>query len=143
MEITPLHTFGWQKEQDLLTRMETDQGLKMYKRQERFSVLDFDTSKRNHFVELKSRTTKHWRQNVGEWFVPSCKVKNLNPKQSLTLYYYWANDDTLWRLDYDAQLFAGFREQVPEHHTERHLYIPDSVWSFVGNGSPSGWMGED
>ena len=143
MEITPLHTFGWNQECNLLQRMEVDQGLKLKKIEERFSVLDFQTSRKNHFVELKSRTDRYWRNTISEWLVPSCKIKNLKPNQSLTIYYYWANDNSLWRLDYDAELFKRFRDEVPSHHTERHLYIPDSVWTFVGSGSPSGWLGED
>ena len=110
--ITPAHLVAWNLESQLLPRLEASLGRALLKSAGRFAL-----------------------QNPGRyptWLVPTCKIKNVSTR-ALTIFYYFESEDALFRLDYDANLFASFDKERPGWHStaQEHFLIPAEVWTKV------------
>ena len=141
--ISDLHIFGWQKENELKEILESELNLTLTKTEDRYDTKDYITSEENHFAELKSRTQKYSRHEFSHWVIPTRKFWDLEKGQKMTVFYYWEQDNSLWKLEYDYKLFKTFNRGVPDWHYEVHFWIPAQLWQRC-NFQPSAqaWLGE-
>ena len=140
--ITPAHLVAWNLESQLLPRLEASLGRALLKSAGRFATHDYRGVETEGGmpldVELKTRPARDRRgnlQNPGRyptWLVPTCKIKNVSTR-ALTIFYYFESEDALFRLDYDANLFASFDKERPGWHStaQEHFLIPAEVWTKV------------
>ena len=132
--ITDLHTFGFDKEITLKTRIDDAIGEQSQKTNERYA--QFDYLSENFYIELKSRrrTDRYGRLLLPDsnqtWLLPASKAPKKADKETVFFYYFEA-DDSLWYLQYDEELFNTFTKEIPGWHPsgQTHWYIPKDVWT--------------
>lgn len=134
MAVTALHTFGWQKEQDLQSHLEAFLNEQLTKTSSRWDTVDFVSP--HYAAELKSRRAvdKYGRpvnsSTNDTWLLPACKVIDGCPKKQI-YFYYWDGDQTLWYLWKDDADWSSIFRTVPSFHTEPHYYVPKELWTQI------------
>lgn len=129
--------FGLQKEKELLPTIEASVGCKLTKTADTYDLVDWEGP--GVVVELKARRAYDaygWPQHhkrFASWLFPTHKEKAFGRAEKAILFYYFAADDTLWRLDYDPAVFKDIEKEVPEWHRQyqEHWYIPSDLWKRV------------
>lgn len=136
MAVTALHMFGWRKENELKSTLETHLGEQLEKTTWRYDSIDFTSP--SWVVELKSRLRldKHGEPQMPTsfktWLLPVTKVEAAKgtPLRA-RYYYYWDFDQSLWYLDHDAADWDTFVMGVPTWHNEEHYWVPRELWKPV------------
>ena len=126
MAITSKHTFGWQKETELQTRLEQMFDTPLIKNTNRFNRFDFETDE--YLIELKSRQAPIKPETYDTWMLPVCKTHNLT--KHLVIFYYFEQDNSLWYIFYDEDLFKDFRV-IKNFNNQPTFLIPYSYWTKV------------
>jgi len=128
------HAYGYLKEDELKGDIETIVGEKLEKTA-KGARHDFENPET--VVELKSRPAlsgngvSQKREYFDTWLIPCCKTDCLRGKK-LIFFYYWGWDKTLWRCDYDPELWATFERGVPFwKESQEHFYVPAEHWTLV------------
>jgi len=130
MAITARHTFGWKKEEQLKPILETLHNLTFIKTEARYDCIDFKNPNLN--VELKSRVGHS--NTYSTWLLPVIKATKADREVAPTVfYYYWTGDSTLWKLNYNKELFSKFRREYPPFNEyQEHFFIDAEEWEYVG-----------
>lgn len=82
-------------------------------------------------IELKSRqppckTTDKWMADG--WLVPTCKFENLSENKKTICFYYFEEENRLFYIYYDKDVFSKFRRDKAPKTIQEHYYIPQSSW---------------
>jgi len=127
MAITELHTFGFQKEEQLKQRLEDALGEELTKTEARYSQMDFIGN--THLVELKSRRNI-LPATYDTWLLPTSK-KPITDDKNTIYFYYFDKDDSLHYLFWDEEQFNTFDKVRPSWHPQRqeHYLIPRDCWT--------------
>jgi hypothetical protein len=130
MAITARHTFGWKKEEQLKPILESLHNLSFIKTYNRYDCIDFINPTLN--VELKSRVGSS--TDYPTWLLPVIKANKAEREPNPTVfYYYWTTDSTLWKLNYNKELFNTFRREFPSFNQyQEHFFIDADEWEYVG-----------
>ena len=128
MAITPLHSFGWEKEAQLKPHLETFMAAPLNMTSWRYDGVDAYTLDNKWDIEIKSRRMYNNQggfqdsTTYNEWVVPCCKVC-FSKRDRFRIFYYWEGDNTLWYCDH-SDIWDSFTQKVPEWHKEPHFFIP-------------------
>lgn len=94
-----------------------------------------DAESEHYLIEVKTRTAKYKHtDSVIEkegWLLPASKVKRgYTEAKQVVFFYYWRADQSLWRLDFNEDLFDSLTPAVPWHSRERqlHYYVKKEHW---------------
>ena len=126
--ITELHEYGWIKEKEfhpVIAHYLADGVCK--RRKKRFEVMDFYTASWD--ADLKARPPLDKKGNEQDsttfnyWVVPSVKMY-LSEKPNKAVFYYWEGDNSLWRTNYDEDLWRTYKTGIPQWHTAHHFFVP-------------------
>ena len=137
MAITVDHTFGWEKEKELKSQLESHLNLPLTQTEDRYDHRDYVCPSKPVFVELKSRKAfdKHGRPQMpiyfSTWLIPVAKESILKKGDELHIYYYWDYDKSLYHLKYSKETFQNFKKSVPAFHTQPHYWIPSSAFAKI------------
>lgn len=133
MAVTAKHTFGWNLETTLKPIIEMLLQEELTKTEGRYDSIDFTSP--NRYVELKGRR-KYNDKNIEQtpdsfktWVVPADKVEGYN--KPVTILYYWDYDRTLWRCDYDKEVWDTFVCGEPMWTSQIHYFVPKSHWTKI------------
>lgn len=140
--ITDRHTFGWLNEQMLKGRMEAVLGESLTKTEGRYDTFDFTSE--SYRVELKCRRKKYNRSQFETWLIPVCKVRpqEADPqgklKEANVIFYYWEEDDSLWKLVLDGNSLDEIEVSCPFFNPHQpHYWFPSSWFKQIEKPSPS------
>jgi hypothetical protein len=128
MSITPLHTFGWAKEEQLFPAIQASVGEPIIKTAVRYA--NFDWHSEHNVVELKSRRVSS--DAYSTWIVPACKLKPVKNKK-IILFYYFEKDKTLWRCDPEEHDQTDWLHDTPPHWstTQEFVWVPREVFTQI------------
>jgi len=134
MSITNKHTWGWNMEKILHPYLEEVLEEPLVKSSGRFDVIDFVGS--HWMAELKCRPSISERgkpqnsDSFSTWYLPTSK-ESIDIPGELCFFYYWEQDNSLWYIIYDKELFASFMKEKLWFHPTRqeHWYVPKSAFT--------------
>ena len=119
--------FGGEYEKSLKSVLEDDMGFPLTKTSDEYDTTDYVGN--GHRVELKCRRANHKRDDYLGWVIPACKV--LGTDAPVTVYYYWKADDSLWRIDYEEDVWKDFNIGMPPWTSQCHIWVPSRLWRRV------------
>lgn len=124
--------FGKQWEQELkpLCEQIIDQPLK--KTANEYDTMDFESD--DFWVELKVRSGRYYPSQFSQWLLPYCKIQRaMEEKKTVVFVYYWTATKQMFIIQYDKQVFDGFRVDVPEWKQDKQLqvYVPRELWEEI------------
>jgi hypothetical protein len=121
--------FGLPLESKLKPVLEKDIGAPLVKTGNMYDTADFLSG--DAYVELKCRRPHHEKDDYNLWILPMCKT--LCKDKPVVIYYYWDNDKSLYRIDYDEDTwFANkYNKGIPMGSNQNHWWVPKECWSRV------------
>lgn len=121
MAVTDKHVFGWNLEAKLRPVLEHVLHEELEKTAWRYDTFDWVGKQTKRQVELKARTTEYNRHQFGTWLVPACKLQG-------DVFYYWAEDRSLWRLVLEGKSLKDVYVNYPSFNPDQlHAWVP-SHW---------------
>lgn len=127
MCITSKHIYGWNKEVELMPRLQELFGESLIKTTDRFNKHDWTTE--NYLIDLKTRLPPTTENTYDTWDTPVCKFLESTDKE-IICFYYFEQSDNLFYIIYDAELFATYK-RVPNRNGQLTFKIPRQDWTQV------------
>lgn len=126
MSVTNLHIFGWEKETELVPRLEELFGERLRKFEERYAQFDFETD--DYSIEIKCRRPPITEDTYNTWYVPCCKF--VGASKEVICFYYFEQTKKLYYIIYDPQNFALY-DRVRNRNGQLTYGIPRDDWTLV------------